>query len=349
MLQLRFDKAKCLVCPTHDCLVKCQYLNIDKDTAKVEMQKIIDGEDSFVLHDCVTCYACEEYCKMANHPFYLIVERQEEKGILTAPRPLTNQQVNMAEPVGRFRVGEVKEKAISLCFIPPFIDLVKGRLFENIASSYFFGQEFFCNVMYLHFAKVSVIKERLPKIVENISKLGVKEVVCLHDECYSSFKSLAPAYGIKIPFKFIHYFEYLYNRLKECKDLIKPLNIKVAYQRPCSSRLAPDQEHFVDDLFGLVGAERVKREYEGENALCCGQVIRMLKGYELTNNLQKRNIEDMMKAGAQYCVFNCPYCYMALRDKVTQTGMKPIHMVDLCKLAIGETPGKGVIEYGQYI
>ena len=200
-------------------------------------------------------------------------------------------------------------------------------------------QVFGLHIVYLHFAKPSVIKKRVPQVVENISKLGVNEVIFLHDECYSSFTSLCKAYGIEVPFKPTHYFEYLYNKLLDGK--IKPLNIKAAYQRPCSSRLT-EKDHFVDDIFELIGVERVEREYQGENALCCGGVIRMIKGREglhIANDIQKRNVEDAERAGAEYFVFNCPYCYMALSEKVAKKGMKPIHMIDLCKLALGEKRG----------
>ena len=309
MSKLKFDDRMCEACPTYDCLVRCQYINIDIRTARTEMKKTINGEDSFVLNDCATCYACEEYCERGNHPFYLIVERQEEKGIMPAPRPIVNQWVRMCEPVGRFRTGKVEERALSLCFLPALRSLIGGKLFEDVSHSYLMGQEFFCNVVYLHFAKTSVIKERLPKIVENIANQGVKDLICLHDECYGSFKSLAPAYGIEVPFKTTHYFEYLYNKLKEYEDEIKPLEMNVAYQRPCSSRLTPEKEHFVDDIFDLIGVERVEREYDRENALCCGEVIRMLKGYKLADDLQKRNIDDMITAGAEACIFNCPMCF----------------------------------------
>jgi ferredoxin len=352
MIELKFDIDLCQKCSTQDCLVKCQYLKLDKDTAKAEIQKIYDGEDSFVLHNCVTCYACEEYCPMGNHPFYLIVERQEEKGKLTAPRPITQQWINMCEPAGRPRVGKIKDKAWSSCFIPALSDLVKGKLFEDIAPSNFMGQEFFCNVVYLHFAKASVVKKRLPKVIENIAELGAKEIIMLHDECYSSFTSLASAYGIEVPFKVTHYFEYLYNKLKELNGEISPLNIRAVYQRPCSSRLAPEKEHFIDDIFELIGVQRIERNYDRENALCCGEVIRItkgLEGFDIANDNQEKNIADMVDSGADYCVFNCPYCQMGLSEKVADTGIKPVHMVDLCKLAIGEKPGKGVLEYGRYL
>ena len=64
-------------------------LNKSKEMMQEEMAKIVRGEDSFVLRECVTCYGCEEYCPMGNHPFYLIVERQEALGIPPVPRPPT--------------------------------------------------------------------------------------------------------------------------------------------------------------------------------------------------------------------------------------------------------------------
>ena len=149
MLTLKFDENVCKTCPTGDCLVKCQYMDVDKDTAVEEMLKISRGEDSFVFNDCVTCYGCEEYCKRGNHPFYLITEKREEKGLLTAPRAITRQWINIGEPQGKVRLGKVKEKVLSFGFMPEFLRWVKGRLFEDVMPSFAFGQEFFCNVVYI--------------------------------------------------------------------------------------------------------------------------------------------------------------------------------------------------------
>jgi Fe-S oxidoreductase len=335
--ELKFDKTKCASCKAVSCLVKCQYMDFrDRNQAKREWQKVINGENSTILTACTTCYACEEYCPFGNHPFYWIVEQQEAKGILPAPRPTVTMWVNQCQPIGRFMVGKVEERALSYCFLPQFNALVKGKLFDGISLSVIFGQEFFCNAVYLHYAKASVIKDRLPKTIENVKNQGIKELVCLHDECYGTFTSLAPAYGIDVPFKPIHYYEYLYHRLNELKDRVKPLNIKAAYQRNCSARLCPQTDHYVDDIFGLLGVERVKREYDGENALCCAEIFRMASGPALADDVQKRNIDDMVRFGAEYCVFNCPACWDSLAHKVAKQGIKPIHIIDLCKLAIGE-------------
>jgi Fe-S oxidoreductase len=55
--------------------------------------------------------------------------------------------------------------------------------------------------------------------------------------------------------------------------------------------------------------------------------------------VQQRNIEDILKTGAEYCVFNCPACQSTLSEKVVKMGLKPIHIIDLCKMAIGEKGG----------
>jgi hypothetical protein len=338
MPELKFDKDKCAKCKSVNCLTMCQYMKLDKEQAKMEWQKIIKGKYSFVLESCATCYACEEYCPQGNHPFYLLVERQEQMDKLASPRALIKQWVNMTEFSGKFMVGQVKERAISFCFIPRLQQIANGKLFEDVASSWVMGAEFFCNAVFLHFSRMSVIQNRLPKVIDNISKQGIKELICLHDECWATYNSIAPAYGIEVPFKTTHYFEYLHNELVKNKRSIKLLNLKVAYQRNCSTRLIPQVDHWVDDIFKLIGVTRLEREYDKKNALCCGALMFSSKGYDLGTDLQKRNIDDMVKSGAEYCVFNCPACWDPLAEKVAKRGVKPIHMIDLCKMAIGEKP-----------
>jgi len=337
--QLKYDEEICTKCETIDCLMKCQYMDFDLETAKQERQNIMSGSDSRVLEDCVTCYACEEYCPYGNHPFYLIVDRQEEKGVWPVPHPITNQQLVVMAPRGRITPQKVQAPVVNMCFFPMLMGSIRGKLFEG--ASTIVGRDIFCNAMWLHFAKNSVIRELLPQMIDNIWKHYLKEsdtdeLICFHDECYGTYTHLAPAFGIDVPFKPIYLFEYLVHRLDELKDQIRPLNAKVAYQRPCSNRLIPETQHWVDDIFERIGADRVEREYDRENALCCAGTIQAMQRDELADDVQKRNLDDMEAAGVKYCVFNCPACFFTLSDLVAERGITPILMSDLCQIALGE-------------
>jgi len=314
-------------------------MDLDLETARAERERILRGEDSRVLTDCVTCYACEEYCPYGNHPFYLIVDRQEEKELWPAPKPLTNQQLLVMGPRSRIQTRKLAPPIINMCAFSMLQGCIRGKLFEGATT--FSGNDVFCNIMWLHFAKNSVIRERVPMMIDNIVNFylkdsGVNEFVCFHDECYGTYTHLAPAMGIEVPFKPIHLFDYIAHRLDELKDRITPLNEKVAYQRPCSNRLIPETQHWVDEIFEKIGADRVEREYDRDNALCCAGPIQSQQRDELADDVQKRNIDDMETAGVKYCVFNCPACVNTLGDLVAERGIIPILMSDLCQIALGD-------------
>jgi len=345
MLTLRFDQNKCLACETRDCLTKCQYLNMDVEEATIEMQHLIQGKDSRVLHECRTCYACEEYCPMGNHPFYLIVSRQEERNIPPLPDPIIQQGVQLGIPFrGEPEISEINGPVLNMGVFSQLSNLAQGKLFEGltlISTDKRKMHHYFCNLMYLHFARISVINERLPGIIQTIAAHHPTEVVHFHDECYGTYNSYAQAFGIDVPFKSVHLFEHLYNRLVELKEEIRPLGYKVAYQRPCSSRLSPDKHLFVNKIFDLIGVEHVDREHVDENALCCGSTIlsqRQKGSRKFCLDLQNKNIADMKKAGAQLCIFNCPACMQTIGKQVAESGIMPIWMSDLCRMAIGEKP-----------
>lgn len=338
--QLKYDPEACAACETIDCLVRCPFMEFTREEARRDRELIIEGKPSRVLADCATCYACEEFCPSDNHPFYLLVDRQEQLKIEPAPLPITRQQILMMEPRGQIAVQKLAAPLINMCFFPMLTGTITGKLYAG--ASTIVGSDIFCNIMWLHFARNSVIRERLPRVIDNLMNFylepnGLEEMVCYHDECYGTYTHLAPAFGIEVPFKVVHLYQHLAERLSALKDQIKPLKVKVAYQRPCSNRLIPETQHWVDDIFQLIGADRVERTYDRENALCCAALLRAHQRDELADELQEKNLEDMQSAGAKFAVFNCPMCFFTLRKPVAERGMTPILMSDLCRMALGES------------
>ncbi len=337
MYPLQYDPHICENCSSVDCLTRCQYMHFDLKTAREEKNRILEQADTRVLADCVTCYACEEYCPNGNHPFYQIVELQEKKDFLPAPAPITRQQIVMMQPKGNLQPAKVSAPLVNLCAFPMLAGSIRGKLFEGAATVS--GNDIFCNIMWLHFGKNSLIRERVPQSIERLhtfflAESGLKEMVCFHDECYGAYTQLAAAFNMAVPFRPVHLFEYLNRRLDELKDNIKPLGAKVAYQRPCSNRLAPHTDLLLDEIFRKIGVERAVREYDRENALCCGGVLRGHQKDDLADDLQRRNIEDMRAAGAVYAVFNCPFCMFTLGEAVAEKGLFPILVSDLCQQAL---------------
>jgi len=335
-----FDPAVCAACNTVDCLMNCQYISFaDVAEAKKEKQKINAGKDSRVLHECLTCYACQEYCPNHNNPFFVLVERQEELGLLPAPRPIVDEQLGMMAFKGRLTRATVSEPLINMCAFPMLTGSIRGRLFEG--ASVIAGTDIFCNVMWLHFAKNSVIRERVPKAIDNIMSFfmkdsGLTDMVCFHDECYGTYTTLANAYGIDVPFRPIHLFDYINRRLDDLADRIKPLNQVIAYQRGCSNRLCPETDAVLDEIFEKIGTVRAPRKYDRANALCCGGVPRAHQRDEFADDLVERNIADMLDAKAVYCVFNCPFCMATMAQEVAERGLMPILVSDLVQVALGE-------------
>jgi Fe-S oxidoreductase len=333
-----FDKSHCSECENIDCLMHCQWIKFESvEDARAEQMKMINGEDSRVLSECVTCFSCDEYCPYNSHPFDLKTELQEKYNSFNINPTIRETIINRYKPHDEIRMKEIdpEKPVLNKCtFSKLNAKEMQGPMFENL--QYVSGLDFFCNLMYHHAARDSIIRERAPIIIENIKKHGIKELICWHDECYGFYASYCPRNNIDIPFKPIHLFDYIYNYLKEHESDIKKLNMKIAYQRNCSNRFIPETDKWVDKICDLIGLERVPRKYDRENGLCCAAPLAMLGRKKLVRETLNKNINDMIEYGAEVCVFNCPMCKETMSSKIERNGLKSYLLSDISRLALGE-------------
>ena len=332
-----FHEKECDFCG--ECLDRCHYLPFDRENGGRELKRLAQGEKVAWLTDCVTCMACNEYCTKGARPFDLILKRMEEAGDFTE-RALRDQMAERFRPEGEPRPVESKDRVMSICVMQGNMPwAIQGQLFETMPLLK--GKHYFCNVLFAHMGDESVMRERLQAMVDNLAKSGAKEIVFVHDDCYAVLKGIAPEHGVKVPFQAVHLFEYLRDYLKENKSKVRKLNMKVAYQRPCASRYSPEKDYLLDEIFDLIGVERVKRRYDGIDAICCGVEVAGpgLKLFPRGKNFEpfrEKNIADAKDHGAEAMVYLCAMCFATLNKKVRDLGMKNFMISDICRLALGE-------------
>jgi len=327
-----WDASKCNLCG--DCLVRCQYVNYTREKAIQEITSLIEDKDAEILRECVTCQACNEYCKRGADPWDLICHLQHERGSLLpiVPEKTIKQMMETLPSLpGKVTPGDSDKPVLDLGLTGPFYR-PQGQLFDGLGTIR--GGDYYPYIATIKIGMGHPTKEMVERFAGNLGKVGAKEIVFTHPDDYA-MAILARHYGIELSFRPVHIFEYLYNYLKDHQAAITRLNMKIAYQRNCVSRYMPDQEVFLDAIFGLIGVERVARKYDREDALCCGGL-----GFwpEKFAKIADMNLSDAKEHGAEAMVMVCFGCREALGKACEERGIPPIYVHDLCRMALGEVP-----------
>jgi len=329
-----FDASKCDKCG--DCLVRCQYVDYTREMAVKEITALIEGKYAGILVECNTCMACNEYCQKGANPFDLICQLQGEKRAILVPPGTLKQLDSLSAVPNKIIEGDPNKPALSLCIVGDLLPgITESQMFDGLTI--FKGGDYYSKIAYLHVGMENTVRDNAQRFVDNLAKLGRKEIVIVHEDCYIMLASKASEYGVEVPFKVIHIVEYMLNYLKEHESSLTKLDRKIAYQRPCASRYVSEKEPVLDELFQLIGVHRVPRRYDREDALCCHAT-----GYHAESERSARNrdmnLTDARAHGAEAMVFLCPLCNMSLAPYCKAYGLTPIFIIDLCRMALGEVP-----------
>ena len=60
-----FKQDLCTSCG--DCLVECQWMDVEREQAVKWIDQMIAGKQVPVLNHCITCYACNEICRLRSY------------------------------------------------------------------------------------------------------------------------------------------------------------------------------------------------------------------------------------------------------------------------------------------
>lgn len=320
-----------------DCFVECLYVDWDRDRAVEEIRRLVETGQSEILTACATCCGCNEYCAKGANPWDLILRRQEETGCLPVlPRAPAMFEMAASAP-SVVQKGEPGRPVLSLCMMEPLsAGILEGSLFEGLTVVK--GGDYFCNIGYLHIGREEPIRAGAHRLVDNLAAVGAEEVVCFHEDCYAMLAVKAPEYGVKVPFRPVHLFEYLLGFLKAREREVRKIGLKIAYQKPCASRYSRDKDPLLDEIFDRIGVTRVARRYDRRHALCCGGPYLARGDRANAIKIGRWNLEDAKAHGAQAMAFLCPMCIQTLRKLCGEHQMPQLAVSDLCRLALGEMP-----------
>jgi Fe-S oxidoreductase len=329
-----WDAEKCDLCG--ECLVRCQYVDYDMEKAVRQIKELMEDKPAEILKECITCCACSEYCPTGADPFDLINRLQEVHNSLPIPEKMRQfMDAGGTMPSALIR-GDDSRPALSLCVMEPFMpgDAVGGQMFEGMTVAK--GGDYFCYLGYVHIGMESPLREHAQGFIDTLAAIGAKEIVLIHADCHAMMSKM-PEYGIEVPFKATHIVEYMRDYLKAHPERITPLNRRIAYQRPCASRHSGEIEPILDEMFELIGVERVVRKYDRESAQCCGSLFSRIYPDKI-KPMVEANIRDAFEAGAEAMVFLCPLCMGGLAKRAGEKGMKPVFITQLVRMALGEIP-----------
>lgn len=336
-----WDASKCDFCG--DCLVKCRYVDYDKKKAVSEIKLLMEGKAADILSSCITCNACFDNCPTGADPANLIFKMQEKIG--TSPIVVNGKPI-LDDRAKRFEAGNGDSQLIAGDPDKPVLSFdgfefkqfpegtLESRLFKGLTIVR--GAGYTSLVGMVHMGGESYAERYGRQVIDKLAELG-KDIVYLHNEGYVLAHVKAKELGIKVPFKYMHLFEYLRDYLKKNQRDITRLNKKVAYQPNCAVRWIRYQDDWLNEIFELIGISRPSRQYEGVNALCCsGPAIGVNK--ELAIDIQTKNLQDAIDSGAQAIITICPICDVVMRRPAYKFGLPKIFITDLCRMALGEIP-----------
>jgi len=327
-----FYQDKCDFCG--DCLVECQYTGYDRERAIAEFTALVQGKPTNIVKECITCAACNEVCPQGANPFDLLCQEQENTNALEVPDTIVQMFDASHHMKSEIRKGKPGKPAISSCVVgSAFPRPLEGSLFDGL--THLSGGDYYCYIGWVHLGRMSPLDNGIRSFIDNLTATGEKEIVFAHDDCYATVTAMAKQYGIEVPFRPLHIIEYLRDQVKARSKEIRALKMKIAYQRPCASRYTPEKEPILDELFQLIGVERVPRKYDRKDAMCCSLPL-LFRDMERMAENQAKNLDDAKGAGATAMTFLCPVCVRGLGAGTTERGMDIYMISDLCRLALGE-------------
>jgi Fe-S oxidoreductase len=180
-----------------------------------------------------------------------------------------------------------------------------------------------------------IVKEELmPQNVENMEKLGVKEVVTACSGCFQTLSNDYPRVLGKLPFKILHISQYIEQLLDEGRiEFKKDLNMNVTYHDPC--HLGRHVGVFDEPrrvLSHIPGVQLTEMRRIRMRSQCCGAGGGFKIAFnEKATTIGGKRVKEALKSDPDCIVTCCPFCKTNLNHGA-QSIESPLRTYDLMEL-----------------
>ena len=171
-------------------------------------------------------------------------------------------------------------------------------------------------------------KEIIEHNVEAIKAKGAREVVCACPSCFQMMREFYPP-----EFELLHASQYFDRLIREKRIPFKETKLKVTYHDPCDlGRGAREFDAPRRVIRAIPGVELVELPHNREECQCCGGGgnLEMIDA-ELSGNIARKKIEEVLSTGAQAVITSCQQCVRTMATYVRRNKI-PLEVLDITQL-----------------
>jgi len=328
-----------------------------------------------IIFSCTTCGACEVNCRYINDTNVLPVNTTEKirallvkKGVgplpshkkfaeyvekYNNPYGESSKRNNWLEDISKLDLLDAKYFYFVGCTtgyrLPNIAEKVTNILNINNENYTISSKELCCGSPLLRTGQLDDVERLIRTNLKIIKESGAKVVLFSCAGCYKTVTIDWPEIlGEPLPFKTMHFSQYLAEKLKKKKMKFKnSLSFKVAYHDPChlGRGMFPNQvynepRYVIDQIPGI---QRIILDREKDSTLCCGAGGGVKAGMpEYSEYIATLRVEECRYLGAEYIITPCPFCIRGLGDGAKKEAelsgkpeMKVMGLTELVSKALG--------------
>lgn len=354
----KYKYEDCKICGT--CLESCPVLKLDSESAALEIKKIREGHESFVLKKCTTCHDCDFSCPNDCHPCSLILERWSEiyssKGIPARakyflPHSKPNFRTYVIERMTPREKGIIRtwsdltphdHVCYPGCNIIATPVLTDNSFFKDLEIRG--GLEYCCGEMYYRMGLFEQVEQVAKKTEAYFKRLRARKVTVLCTAGYYMFTNVLPRFGARYDFEAESYLTMFLEKIRSGNvKFTTPLNIKVTLQDSCyGKQFGNDYLDIPREILAKAGCDIVEMKYSRECMMCCG-IGAGFSPYSAYNPFRllaytSKVLKEAKRSGAEAIAVYCSGCLQMFATCMTlyRPAMPVYHIIELMQLACGE-------------